>query len=60
MAFFDFFLVFYSKKGVAFISSKSESIISRLILIKCKQKKLAFFDQKDGLIPLKKNVIFLL
>ena len=50
---------FLTTKKVSFFSAKSESIISRLILIKFKlRKKLAFFGQKHGLTPLEKNGSF--
>ena len=50
---------FLRTKKVSFFSAKSESIISRLILIKFKlRKKLAFFGQKHGLTPLRKNGSF--
>ena len=50
---------FLRTKKVSFFSAKSESIISRLILIKFKlRKKLVFFGQKHGLTPLKKMGVF--
>ena len=52
-------LYFLRTKKVSFFSARSESIISRLILIKFKlRKKLAFFGLKHGLTPLKKNRSF--
>ena len=49
---------FLRSKKVSFFSAKSESIISRLILIKFKLRiKLVFFAKKYGLTPLKKKAI---
>ena len=48
-------MLFFKVEKVSLFSAKSESIISRLILIKFKLRiKLVFFAKKYGLTPLKK------